>query len=240
MTTGLYTSYADLARHQIEGVDYQRTWRSSQCSSLLHLAIHGGGIEPGTSELSSAAAGTINDLYVLEALKPAGNGNLHITATRFDEPQALALVSAASHVISWHGAAGTDPATYVGGLDYALRDRIALALVQAGFTVQLAADDLDGNDPANIANRSSRNMGVQLELTTAQRQAFFAGGDLSRPNRVNTTAAFTTYVQAVQHAVTQALVTAGKGKAAELPVQFAPMLPAPGHVSSGPAAGRRR
>ncbi|WP_282795795.1 poly-gamma-glutamate hydrolase family protein [Streptomyces sp. CC224B] len=206
-----YGSYAELARKQIEGIDYQRLWRASQCSSLLHLAIHGGGIEQGTSELAEAAADSIHDLYVFDGLKPANNSELHITSVRFDEPTALQLVQAASHVVAWHGAAGTAPATLVGGRDYVLRDRIALELTRANFTVQIAPGNLDGSEEANICNRGARRMGVQLELTTAQRQAFFEGGDLSRPNRDKVTPAFTTYVSAVRRAIAQALVTQVRG-----------------------------
>ncbi|MEU0857409.1 poly-gamma-glutamate hydrolase family protein [Streptomyces griseofuscus] len=208
----LYNSYAELASGQIEGIDYQRSWRLSEFSTLLHLAIHGGGIEPGTTELAAAAAGDMHDFYTLDAFKPAGtNSDLHITSTRYDEPQALAMVQAATHVISWHGAAGTAPATHLGGLDFNLRDQIGQSLQEAGFTVQLASDEINGNDPTNICNRCSRGKGVQLELTNAQRTLFFANGDLTRANRKSTTAAFTAYVAAVNAGITKCLVTVGQG-----------------------------
>ncbi|GHG80207.1 poly-gamma-glutamate hydrolase family protein [Streptomyces griseocarneus] len=208
----LYQSYAELASGQIEGIHYQRTWRISAFSSLLHLAIHGGGIEQGTTELADAAAGDVHDFYTLDGFKEAGtNADLHITSTRFDEPQGLAMAKAASHIVSWHGAAGTTAMTYLGGLDYNLRDQIGEALAHAGFAVSVAAEDLNGNDPANIANRGTRRMGVQLELTNAQRAQFFENGDMSRANRKNTTTAFTTYITAVTTGIRQALVTPGKG-----------------------------
>jgi phage replication-related protein YjqB (UPF0714/DUF867 family) len=50
------------------------------------IAPHGGGIEPGTSELATAIAGDDFSLYLFEGLKSAGNGELHITSTNFDEP----------------------------------------------------------------------------------------------------------------------------------------------------------
>ncbi|MGW0757171.1 poly-gamma-glutamate hydrolase family protein [Streptomyces sp. NPDC002814] len=209
---GLYNSYAELAGGQIEGIDYQRSWRISACSTLLHLAIHGGGIETGTTELAAAAAGELHDFYTLDAFKPAGtNDDLHVTSTRFDEPQALAMVKDATHVVSWHGAAGTTPLTLLGGLDYNLRDQIGQYLKDAGFTVQLASEELNGNDPKNICNKGSRGMGVQLELTTAQRAAFFLNGDMTRANRKNTTTAFTSYVAAVNAGIAKCLVTTGQG-----------------------------
>ncbi|MFI1012664.1 poly-gamma-glutamate hydrolase family protein [Streptomyces sp. NPDC020965] len=208
----LYQSYAELASGQIEGIHYQRAWRTSAFSTLLHLAIHGGGIEQGTSELADAAAGDVHDFYQLDGFREAGaNADLHITSTRFDEPQGLAMAKAATHIVSWHGAAGTYAMTYLGGLDYNLRDQIGEALASAGFTVSVAAEELNGNDPANITNRGIRGMGVQLELTTAQRAQFFQNGDMSRANRKNTTPVFTTYIGAVTAGIRQALVTPGKG-----------------------------
>lgn len=201
-----YTSYADLARDHLEGIDYQRTWRKSPVSSLLHLAVHGGGIEQGSSELAEAAADGIHDLYVFDGMKASNNAELHITSTAFDEPTALALARAATHTVSWHGCSGTVPLTNLGGLDYVLRDRVGLALTQAGFAVQVAGPDLAGTEPANICNQNTRKMGVQLEISTAQRAAFFVGGDLSRSNRTNRTVAFDAYVGAVQAALSQALV----------------------------------
>ncbi|MFF1600826.1 poly-gamma-glutamate hydrolase family protein [Streptomyces mirabilis] len=208
----LYQSYGELTGGQIEGIDYQRTWRTSDVSTLLHLAIHGGGIETGTTELADAAAADIHDFYTLDAFKPAGtNADLHITSTRYDEPQALAMAAAATHIVSWHGASGATAFTYLGGRDSNLRDQIGQCLRDAGFTVQLATEELNGNDPTNICNKNQRSMGVQLELSTTQRTAFFTGGDMSRANRKNTTAVFTSYIAAVKLGISKALVTAGTG-----------------------------
>lgn len=209
----VYQSYKELASGQIEGIDYQRLWRVSQCSTLLHLAIHGGGIEQGTTELADAAAADIHGFYTLDGFKSATGANavLHVTSTRYDEPQALIMAKAATHIVSWHGASGTTPITYLGGLDFNLRDQIGECLADAGFTVQIAGEEINGNDPLNIANRNSRGMGAQLELSTAQRQAFFLNGDMSRPNRKNTTAAFTSYITAVKAGISKALVASGEG-----------------------------
>ncbi|PWI42960.1 poly-gamma-glutamate hydrolase family protein [Streptomyces sp. ICBB 8177] len=193
------TCWADLAARR-EGVDFRRLWRSAPGSTLLHLAIHGGGIEPGTTELADAAAGSADHFYSLEALRSSGNAALHLTSTRFDEPKALAMVREADHVISWHGAGGETPVTYLGGRDERLRDAIGDALAAAGFAVEPAGADIDASSPRNICNRNTRGAGVQLEISTAQRKAFFARGDLARPNRARRTAEFSAYVMAVTNA----------------------------------------
>jgi phage replication-related protein YjqB (UPF0714/DUF867 family) len=208
----LYSSYAQLAAAQIEGIDFQRLWRVSQVSTLVCFAIHGGGIEPGSQEIADVVAGDIHNFYALDGFKSAGtNDDLHVTSTRYDEAQALKMAAAATHAVSFHGASGTTAATFLGGADYNLRDQIGQCLKDAGFTVSVASEELNGNDPLNICNRTSRGMGVQLELTTAQRQAFFTGGDTNRANRGNRTTAFTTYATAVKLGISKALVTAVAG-----------------------------
>ncbi|MER7937935.1 MULTISPECIES: poly-gamma-glutamate hydrolase family protein [unclassified Streptomyces] len=208
----LYSSYAQLAGAQIEGIDYQRQWRLSEVSTLVFFAIHGGGIEPGTTELADSCAGDIHDFYTLDAFKAAGsNTDLHITSTRYDEPQALKMAAAATHSVSFHGFTNAAAVTYLGGLDYNLRDQIGQALKDAGFTVTIAGDELDGDDPKNLCNRTTRGMGVQLEVSNTQRALFFAGGDTSRANRKNTTAAFTAYVAAVKQGISKCLTVAVAG-----------------------------
>ncbi len=44
-------------------------------------------------------------------------------------------------------------------------------------------------------------MGVQLEISTAQRKAFFENNDWSKSNRMNLTTAFYEYVDAINYAI---------------------------------------
>ena len=52
-----YRGYADLARQQVEGIDYKVHVRANAQSSIAVLAPHGGGIEGYTSEIARAIAG---------------------------------------------------------------------------------------------------------------------------------------------------------------------------------------
>ncbi|MEU2453892.1 poly-gamma-glutamate hydrolase family protein [Streptomyces sp. NPDC012765] len=102
-----------------------------------------------------------------------------------------------------------------------LPDLIWGALLLAGLTYEgyAIANRVDGGTLSerlrawlhtptrNICNQNTRQKGVQLELSTAQRAALFVGGDFSRANRQNRTPAFHAYVVAVQSALAQALVT---------------------------------
>lgn len=200
----IYPNWAALAAAETVNVDYRIDTRTNT-SGLAHLAIHGGGIEQGTSELADAAATvTRGQYYGMLGLKTSGNSVLHITSTHFDEPQCLAVQAASYYTVSYHGAAGDELATHLGGADIAMRDRIGNALAVAGFNVDIATTEIDGNNPNNIAQKNRRGMGVQLELSRGQRAAFFPGGDLSRASRDSgqRTPAFRAYIGAIASVLT--------------------------------------
>src|SRR5882724_11484201 len=99
----------------------------------LLLSRHtGGGIEPGTSELAEAIAGADMSFYAFEGLKKKGNGILHITSSRFDEPKAVFLVNASPRVVALHGELDCrDQVVFLGGLDRGLGKHIQ-AVLEAG------------------------------------------------------------------------------------------------------------
>ncbi|MFD8516608.1 poly-gamma-glutamate hydrolase family protein [Streptomyces antimycoticus] len=179
-----YPNYAALAAAQIEGTDYRVRQRQPAGSALLHMAIHAGGIEPGSGECADYCAGADRQFYAFEGIKSSGNSVLHLTSTNFDEPRALAQCQTAAYTISWHGASGSTPQVFMGGTDTVLRDRIRVALDAAGFTVaSTTPTELDGNDPASINQKNRRTAGVQIELTLALRQSFFPDSNTGSANR---------------------------------------------------------
>lgn len=168
-----YDSFAALAAHEVMGVDYRIRVTARQ-SPVAVMAPHGGWIEPGTSQIAAAIAGDDHSLYCFESLRRRARAEtLHITSTRFDEPQALALIAASETVLTVHGRKdGPDTAAiWVGGRDADLRAAIAAALCGADFSAKAVADGhpLAGSDPANICNRGRRGAGVQMELPRALR-----------------------------------------------------------------------
>ena len=113
-----YRNFDDLRKH--EGRFFQNSYKivaKDRKSKITCIAIHGGNIEPGTSELAEELAGNEFNLYKFEGLKEKNNSVLHITSSNFDEPKADKLVENAQKVISIHGAKGDEPITYIGGLD---------------------------------------------------------------------------------------------------------------------------
>lgn len=207
--TDTYANFRDLAAHETEGKDYRRVQRFPKRARVAHIAIHGGGIEAPTTQLADQAAARKRAFYAFEGIKTSGNSDLHITATRFDEPRALKLVAAVDYTVSWHGAAGADPTTYVGGRDTVLVKNVTAELRAAGFTVATSVPKkIGGTSKRDIANKNRRGMGVQLEISRGQREKFFADGNLSLArieDPANRTRAFYRYVAAVNRALAKTM-----------------------------------
>jgi phage replication-related protein YjqB (UPF0714/DUF867 family) len=203
--TDLYASYTDLAAHQTEGVDYERRTVPVTGATWCAIAIHGGGIEAGSGEVARAVGATLMNHYEFAGIMASNNfDTLHVTSTNFDEPIAQGIVTAAQRCLSLHGYTGITglAETSIGGLDTATAARVQTALQNAGFRVITAAQEINGSDPANIANKTTISAGVQVEMSNALRASFFPNGDLSRTMRDSgqRTAAFNTYVAAVRSA----------------------------------------
>jgi len=215
----------------VEGSTYGKRWRRHEWIQLAEaqasdnpeaqkivLAIHGGGIEGGTSEIALAVAGYhpatfaqatdcggVHDLWIFEGLLSSGNNELHVTSTNYDDPIALELVQHARHCISLHGFSDTDAKgkIQIGGLDTELKSIVLEELTVAGIPAQIASNpELNGNDPANICNRTTKGAGLQLEMGTTYRASLFAPGCNTRELRKNNTnAAFCNLVVALRKAL---------------------------------------
>ncbi|MGZ9868104.1 poly-gamma-glutamate hydrolase family protein [Priestia endophytica] len=197
----LYANYAALAAARVEGTDYKINTKELSGVTALFKAIHGGGIEAGTSEIVKEAAKNLASYYEFDAMMSSGNGDLHITSTNFDEPRLLDMMTRHSHVISVHGYYhATEKKTLVGGLDRAVCEIVKDELAKEGFIVEVATGGIAGTETNNVANKTTRGMGVQLELSTPLRQSFFTNNDYSRANRLagNYTADFWKYVKALK------------------------------------------
>lgn len=184
-----YRNFAELSAHQREGVDYQ-IQLVNRHSPITVLAIHGGGIEVGTTELAERIAGSEWSYYSFLGIKserpndlglrPRRNGVLHLTSHHFDEPQALDLVQSpgqSDYCLSIHGFfedAGRSIAC-VGGGNSELRDNVAQE-IRSEFSsgafrvaVEVPCRRFGGTDPNNIANRCHQR-GMQLELSHSLRR----------------------------------------------------------------------
>ncbi|NGY84957.1 hypothetical protein F6Y03_31030 [Bacillus megaterium] len=201
----LYANYAELSAVKVEGQDYQVRFEDNG-SDILILSPHAGSIESGSTELIQAITDDMDkwNWYLFEGMQSSNNSELHITSTNFDEPRALNMLSKASRSVSIHGKSGDIADTAIGGIDAPLRNTIWKKLEEKGFVVTRASGGIAGLEPENVVNRNLRGMGVQLELSTAQRKAFFTNDDFSRSNRTdpaNWTQALYDYKQAIVDAI---------------------------------------
>ena len=196
-----YPNFAALEQHERSGIDYCIVIRREEPAFAI-VAPHGGGIEPGTSEIADAIAGQRCSFYAFEGLKRSGNSVLHLTSTRFDEPMCLILLGDSSRVVTIHGEESEDDGegVFVGGLDAELGARIGASLIAKCFDARKHTDcNLQGLDPRNICNRGTAGAGVQLELSRSVRATLFES--LTREGRKHPTPRFRILVNAVAGAL---------------------------------------
>lgn len=199
---GKYKDFEELTSVEIEKEDYTIHTKRSD-SGVLLMAIHGGGIEPGTTEIIKYLAEENNySYYSFNGIKKKDNQNMHITSTNYDESQALKEVANSSITLSFHGYSEHEKKhTYIGGLDKELAKNIKIKLKEAGFSASDAPKEFDGKNRNNIVNKNKQKKGVQLELSTAQRKAFFQNNDLSSINRKHKEDSFYEYTKAIEEAL---------------------------------------
>ncbi|WP_322893698.1 MULTISPECIES: poly-gamma-glutamate hydrolase family protein [unclassified Yoonia] len=171
-----YQNFAELVADTQPDIPF-RIRCDDRGSSVVIIAPHGGTIEPGTSEIAAAIAGSDLSFYAFEALQTGAHGDFHITSHRFDEPRALALVGRSLKAVAIHGRKddGTE-AVWLGGRATHLRDVIGAALRAAGFDAEVNTT-LPGKHETNICNRTRSGAGVQLELPRSLRRRLTTQND---------------------------------------------------------------
>jgi len=194
----LYKNFAELNAVEKNGVAFRLQVKNRRVPWVV-IAPHGGGIEPGTTEIASAIAGRSCSLYTFDGLRSNGNELLHITSTLFDEPRCLHLVQASDRVLAIHGCIGSEPIVYVGGLDVESGNRIMTALRNNGFEVAVANTQFQGTQPENICNRGRSGKGVQLEISEGLRLSMF--NELDRYNRKMTRPIFRLFVNTIRNVI---------------------------------------
>jgi phage replication-related protein YjqB (UPF0714/DUF867 family) len=194
-----YRDFCHLANNEVEGAGYRIRTRGT--GGTLILAPHGGGIEPGTSELAEAIAADDHSLYIFEGLKASGNEDLHITSSNFDEPACQRMITRAERIVTVHGEERADAVVFIGGLDEGGVDEMITALASAGFVVKAPdKEHLKGQAPKNVCNSGRSGAGVQLEIMEGLRSTFFRALT-PRSERQHTTSAFLRFVAAVREAL---------------------------------------
>ena len=147
----------------MEGLDYSREVYD-RGSAVSVFAVHGGDIERATSRLARGIAGRDFNLYIFNGWLGRESGRLHVTASRFDDPDALRLAASSSLALSLHAQADSGSWVCVGGANKSAAALVTKRLEDAGYAAVTPCERLPGISPKNIVNRSSAG-GVQLEIT---------------------------------------------------------------------------
>ena len=172
-------NYLELKERFEEGHDYQVSV-FERPSKLTVLAIHGGWIEFGTSEIAQALAGEDHSLYLFEGIMPEGNWQLHITSSQFDEETAISLVEASEYVVSIHGFDERERhQVCLGGSSENWIEIAFQRLRRSGLIDQDVANPCGkfyarGN--SNIVNRGAQD-GLQIEISRSLREELLASSD---------------------------------------------------------------
>lgn len=167
-----YSSFKELARTEKPGVDFKVVYRPGSRLFLI-AAPHGGGIEPGSSEIAEAIAGNTHGLYLFHGLKRDASV-LFVPSVSFDEPELARVTKTYGTIIAVHVIPGSDRLIYVGGKNRQLADAIMRALTTAGFDAKPLTQSSTAFATANLINKTAVG-GVQIELSSAVVDGMFRG-----------------------------------------------------------------
>ena len=160
--------------------------RPEDIQEYLHLggplglmAIHGGGIEPGTEEIARFVAYHSGaSLYVYAGRLATGNISLHQPSHEMRIEERVLVKRFLNHVktaVSIHGHGRNDNYAYVGGLNQSMAQRfVGLALPALPHyewisDPELIPQGIRGQSPSNVVNLAPAK-GMQLELPRKLRQ----------------------------------------------------------------------
>lgn len=170
---GKYSCYRDLSASEKEGVDFDVIFCDRANSPVAIIALHGGGIEPETSDIAREIAGDEFSFYCFQGLKKSGNFELHITSSKFDEPRCLSIVKRHRWVVTIHGCDKEGEQVFIGGLDENLIQDMTSALIAVGIKSERRRHEYSGARPKNVCNRGLTGAGVQFELSRAFRRGAY-------------------------------------------------------------------
>jgi phage replication-related protein YjqB (UPF0714/DUF867 family) len=170
--TDKYSNFRELSQSEKEGADYRIEYRD-RGSRILVMAIHGGKIERGTTEIAYLIAGADYSFYSFLGIKSRGNKNLHIVSRLFDEPRGMVLASSVEIAVSIHGHNDTrSEFVLLGGLHEGIIQALNVELIKAGYEVRFPNSRLGGVSEENICNMNRGGRGVQIEITRKLRERF--------------------------------------------------------------------
>lgn len=186
--------------------DYSIEINEVENSQVLIVSPHGGRIEFGTSELSKSIAGNDFSRFDFSGKLIRENfKNLHVTSTKYNLKELTLLNDKSLITISLHGFKNPPGGkfTVIGGLDEVGKELILNELSKNGLEAELATDKFTAVNPENLVNKNKRKMGIQLEISTAQRIAFFKDTELKLFERKTLSDEFYSYAESIRSALSK-------------------------------------
>ena len=172
MTTP-YRDFTTLVIETLKGRDYELELQD-RSAPVAVVAIHGGAIEPLTSELARSIAGDDYSLYDFRGIRPRGNEILRVPVSRFDEMRLRGLLGRCHTALSIDGVPGTERVVHVGGRNARLRGVLAEHLSAAQFKLGPPANPGAAHSPDRFYNRTKLG-GLHVELPVALRREMVRG-----------------------------------------------------------------
>ena len=195
-------SFSEVVMTATKDKDYRLVIRDRSSATTV-VAVHGGNIDPLTSELAESIAGDTYNLYVFCGLRADSDG-LHVPTRSFQEMRLSGLMRRSRVALSIEGVAGGDAIVHIGGRNRRLRTVLGDLLGFAGFQVAGPAKPGAAHNPRWFFNTPAEG-GLQLELSRTLCQGML-DCPLDAPERTDPahwTQRFESFVQAVRRALEQ-------------------------------------
>jgi phage replication-related protein YjqB (UPF0714/DUF867 family) len=205
--TDKYNSFEELTNQA--GPQSYNIIKNDCKNNFLIFTPHGGGIEPGTSEICRYLASNTYSFYMFEGIGKSCK-SLHITSSHFDEPVLLKMLANHTYAISVHGMTnkmknklGAD--IFLGGLNQNLIKITMQKLKDFHFKVvsnlEFPNSTLSGKDGSNVTNKCLSSKGMQTEISEDLRSELFRGDFKLKKGRKYTTEKFRTLHEAINQSI---------------------------------------
>ncbi len=155
-----------------------------RCHDARHSVVklfapHGGCIEPCTGSLVTEIAGETFDYFVFHGMmKKNCFRTLHVSSTRYDEPNCLRMARSSLLAVAIHGCDGWEEYIEIGGGNAEWAADLHSQLRRLGYPAGRAGKNHRGDDEKNFVNAAVYK-GVQIELSAGFRKSLFPGYPLT-------------------------------------------------------------
>lgn len=178
-----YNSMSELEAKTTENNDWEIVTRNLG-SQVIIAAIHGGGIEPGTTEIADLTAKKGEyDYFSFKGTKSKGNEDLHVTSRNYDQSVLIEMIKNKTNAVAIHGCDGDGNIIYIGGKDQKLIHEMTKQFEQLNINVEQEPEHISGAHDDNIINCCKTGAGVQLELTPDLRKMCFNNQKCNKKSR---------------------------------------------------------